>query len=255
MRTTYISLASLALAWILPVIKAPAATFTNFYIFSADAFTSGANAQATNGDGVGPSGFVVSGNTIYGTAYNGGTFGYGTLYRVDTDGQHFTNFQSFNLGVYDAASNSYQASTGDYVNPGLLLISNTLYGTTFYGGTYDAGTVFKINTDGSGFDVIHSFNFNDGQSPSSGLTRYGNELYGTTAAGGTNGSGTLFGISLGNLPPVHERRKFHQPGRAVRRSRGHQQRLFYWVWTLWRNFIKWRTSMSPGCPRRLFDPF
>jgi uncharacterized repeat protein (TIGR03803 family) len=198
MRTICLSLASLALAWILPSSRVSAVTFSNIYEFSADAFAAGSNPQATNGDGVGPSGFVVSGNTIYGTCYDGGANGYGTIYRVDTDGHHFTNYVSFELGVYNAASNAYEGSTGDYANPGLLLISNTLYGTTFLGGSYDAGTVFRINTDGSGFGVIHTFNFTDGQGPSSGLTLYGDNLYGTTAGGGTNGSGTVFAISLGD---------------------------------------------------------
>src|ERR1035438_9786665 len=48
----------------------------------------------------------------------------------------------------------------DGSNPmaGLILSSNTLYGTTFQGGTYDGGTVFKINTDGTGYTNMHSFN-------------------------------------------------------------------------------------------------
>jgi uncharacterized repeat protein (TIGR03803 family) len=199
MKTIFAFLALLTFAVVVPAPKVAAATFTNLYLFSADAFTSGPNAEATNGDGVGPSGFVVSGNTLYGTAFNGGLYGYGTIYRVDISGQNFTNYVSFNLGTFNATSNDYDNSTGDYANPGLLLVSNTLYGTTFMGGTHDAGTVFKINTDGSGFSVLHSFNVTDGQGPSSGLTQYGNELYGTTAGGGTNGSGTIFAINLTTL--------------------------------------------------------
>jgi uncharacterized repeat protein (TIGR03803 family) len=176
------------LAGFLFATAASAVTFTNLYTFSADAFGSGPNPQATNSDGVNPNGFVVSGNTIYGTAAAGGLYGDGTLFRVGTDGTHFTNFFNFN-----------QSSTGKNPNPGLLLVGNTLYGTTFYGGMSDAGKVFRINTDGSGFTVVFSFAFTNGQSPSSGLTLYNNALYGTTTGGGTNQSGTVFSINLADL--------------------------------------------------------
>ena len=78
----------------------------------------------------------------------------------------------------------------------MLLISNTLYGTTFYGGLHDAGTVFKINTDGSGFATLHHFNYTDGQEPQAGLTLYNNVLYSTTTGGGTYTYGTVFRINL-----------------------------------------------------------
>ena len=37
---------------------------------------------------------------------------------------------------------------------GLALSGGVLYGTTLLGGISNAGTVFKINTDGSGYAVI-----------------------------------------------------------------------------------------------------
>jgi uncharacterized repeat protein (TIGR03803 family) len=185
--------------WILAALPAPAVTFTNLYKFSLDAYESGPNPQATNADGVGPNGFVLVGNVLYGTANAGGTNGYGTIFRVNTDGTHFTNLFNFNLGGYDPISGTYTNSTGANPNPGLLGVSNTLYGTTFYGGLLDAGTVFKINTDGSGFATVFSFSFTNGQEPASGFTLYSNALYGTTVGGGTNGYGTIFKINLSDL--------------------------------------------------------
>lgn len=189
--------AALCVATFCFAASASAAAFTNLYNFSADGFGSGS--KATNSDGVGPVGLVVSGNTVYGTAMAGGLLGDGTIFRVDTSGQHFTNLFNFNQGTYNAQTSTYPDSTGQTPNPGLLLIGNTLYGTTFYGGLFDGGTVFKINTDGSGFSVIESFAFTNGQGPSSGLTFYNNALYGTTAGGGTNQAGTIFRIDLGSL--------------------------------------------------------
>src|SRR5262245_24402673 len=40
-----------------------------------------------------------------------------------------------------------------------------LYGTAYKGGPYDAGKVFKINKDGSGFTTLHDFDGIDGIRP------------------------------------------------------------------------------------------
>ncbi len=75
------------------------------------------------------------------------------------------------------------------------------YGTTGYGGTNNAGTVFKISTTGA-LSSLYSFTGgNDGSGPVAGLVQ-GRDgyLYGTTGGGakgggGKNGCGTVFKIS------------------------------------------------------------
>src|SRR5689334_24939549 len=49
--------------------------------------------------------------------------------------------------------------TADGANPmaEVTLSGNSLYGTTFAGGTFDNGVIFKINLDGSNFTVLHHF--------------------------------------------------------------------------------------------------
>lgn len=173
-----------------------AVTFTNLYEFSVDAFNGGSPDVETNGDGLNPAGFVLDGNVLYGTTSGGGLYGDGTIFRVNTDGSGFTNLFNFNNGPYNPVTGSYPASTGADPVAGLLLISNTLYGTTFEGGALFAGTVFKIDTNGQNFTQIFSFSFTNGQGPSSGLTWYNNRLYGTTTGGGTNGYGTVFSVGL-----------------------------------------------------------
>src|SRR5208282_5905797 len=63
------------------------------------------------------------------------------------------------------------------------------------------GTVFKINTDGSGFQTLHTFygsqggatgNPADGAEPDGSLTASGNTLIGTTRQGGASGNGAVF---------------------------------------------------------------
>jgi uncharacterized repeat protein (TIGR03803 family) len=70
-----------------------------------------------------------------------------------------------------------------------------LYGTTANGGSKNAGTVFKLNRDGSDYNVLRSFSRTggDGQNPSGDLVA-GSEgtFFGTTRGGGELGFGTIF---------------------------------------------------------------
>ena len=64
----------------------------------------------------------------------------------------------------------------------LTLSGSTLYGMTSEGGAYGAGTIFQINTDGTGYKVLYSFGSvaNDGAYPYGSLTLSGTTLYGMT---------------------------------------------------------------------------
>ena len=84
--------------------------------------------------------------------------------------------------------------------------STTLYGTAWSGGTAGRGTVFKLNTDGTGFAVLHHFGTTtnndrghdcnpDGAWIESGLVLSGGVLYGAAAQGGVAGNGTVFKLS------------------------------------------------------------
>jgi uncharacterized repeat protein (TIGR03803 family) len=78
-----------------------------------------------NSDGAHPyGGLILSGNTLYGTATQGGNSGYGTVFAVNANGTGFTNLHSF---IY--------VSDGAYPEAGLILSGNTLYGTAFFGGS------------------------------------------------------------------------------------------------------------------------
>jgi uncharacterized repeat protein (TIGR03803 family) len=73
---------------------------------------------------------------------------------------------------------------------------------TEYGGINGGGTLFSINSDGSGFTVLHAFaapgtgNPNiDGSNPLTDLITEGATLYGSTPFGGTNGNGIVFSIN------------------------------------------------------------
>jgi uncharacterized repeat protein (TIGR03803 family) len=68
------------------------------------------------------------------------------------------------------------------------------YGTTLQGGS-GSGTVFGLSKDGTGYRIVHSFDFtpDNGRSPRTGLI-LGSDgaLYGSTMLGGTRDEGTVF---------------------------------------------------------------
>ena len=169
--------------------------FTNLHSFSVQA--TNALGLYTNSDGFYPNGaLVLSGNTLYGTAYEGGANGNGSVFKVNTDGTGFTNLYSFT-----ATSVAFPNTNNDGANPNsVILAGNLLFGTAYYGGTNGNGTIFAIDTDGTGFTVLHTFtteinNTNsDGANPAAGLTLSGTTLYGTTFWGGSSGAGTVFAI-------------------------------------------------------------
>jgi uncharacterized repeat protein (TIGR03803 family) len=75
--------------------------------------------------------------------------------------------------------------------------AGNLYGTTYGGGSYGNGTVFKLTHSGGSWteSVLHSFyGGTDGATPESGLVfdKAGN-LYGTTYAGGYSGCSSNYG--------------------------------------------------------------
>src|SRR6266568_2555235 len=148
----------------------------------------------TGNDGAGPpAGLILSANTLYGTASQGGSSGQGTVFKVNIDGSDFTTLHGFT-----AVSGTYPFNNKDGACPhgGLILSGNTLYGTTAFGGSSGFGTVFKVNTDATGFTNLHDFtNSGDGATPWAGLVISGNTMYGTTSGGGSSGAGTVFALN------------------------------------------------------------
>ncbi|MFM2296075.1 MAG: hypothetical protein RLZZ350_2488 [Verrucomicrobiota bacterium] len=162
-------------------------TLHNFSAYYAPSYT--------NDDGAQPqAGLILSGNTLYGTTEAGGTSGNGTVFAIHTNGTGFTNLYVF------TATPASTNSDGKGPFGSLTLLSNRLYGTTVIGGNSGNGTVFAVNTNGSGFVTLHSFSAtvagtnSDGAKPQTGLVLSGNALYGTAVFGGTSGNGTVFKI-------------------------------------------------------------
>jgi len=129
---------------------------------------------------------VCRGSLIYGMTEFGGAHGAGVIYKIKKDGTGFAVLHSFSGGTAD----------GSYPRGTLILKGNVLYGMTRWGGASDNGTIFKINVNGTGFKILHSFAGGpaDGFLPCGALAAKGAFLYGMTSDGGTSNLGTIFKI-------------------------------------------------------------
>ena len=126
---------------------------------------------------------------LYGTTYFGGTNDLGTVYSLHKDGTGYSVVYNF-LG---------DGNGGDPFAGLVQGAQGGLYGTTRFGGGADLGTAFRLNTDGSGYTVLHSFTgtAGDGAQPAAALlVANDGALYGTTLAGGFGDAGTVFKLSF-----------------------------------------------------------
>ena len=137
------------------------------------------------GSGVTPQGLtLLSDGNYYGTTASGGANNLGTVYQMTAAGVQ-TVLHSFAAG-------------GDGQTPVAGLSNDSdgnLYGVTYYGGTKNLGTIFRIAPDGSGYASVHSFAGGpaDGQYPGVKLRNLDDgTLYGSTSSGGASGLGTIF---------------------------------------------------------------
>jgi uncharacterized repeat protein (TIGR03803 family) len=141
---------------------------------------------------------ILSGSALYGMTYYGGDSNKGTIFKIETNGSGFILLHEFAGGPVD----------GEYPEGSLILSSSTLYGITGSGGDTDDGTMFKIETNGTGFVLLHEFvdGANDGAYPRGSLLLSGSTLYGTTGGSDDHSGGTIFQIQTdgSDLALLHE---------------------------------------------------
>jgi uncharacterized repeat protein (TIGR03803 family) len=132
--------------------------------------------------------------SFYGTTQAGGspTCNCGVVYKATTAGK-ITVLHTFVGGATDGSRPAGALVQGNDGN---------FYGTTFYGGTYNKGTIFKITSKGV-FTLLYSFGgfAGDGVYAISGLTlgTDGN-FYGTTLNGGKANAGLIYQVNTtGNV--------------------------------------------------------
>lgn len=119
-----------------------------------------------------------------GTGISCGGMGCGVFFKIKPDGTEYSKLLEFVDTISRSGIQPYASLTID---------ATFLYGMTPYGGTNANGQIFKIETDGTGYEEIFAF-----ENPTTGVTPYGSLisdgifLYGMTLFGGTNYDGVIF---------------------------------------------------------------
>lgn len=191
--------------------------------------------EFTDAEGYEPSGKLLEAGDgkIYGVCGIGGPTNTGCIYRMDKNGANFEiiyNFNNLNNGYWPVGGlvegtgavlygMTEQGAGGPVIfrcntngsnyivlkqfvggelsgaQSGLIQYRGYLYGFMQSGGVAGQGGIFRIRTDGTGYQLMHEFNNTDGNSPLGSPTIATNgRIYGSASQGGTNGYGTLFSI-------------------------------------------------------------
>jgi uncharacterized repeat protein (TIGR03803 family) len=122
------------------------------------------------------------GTTVFGGAHNGGT-----VFEMTPDGivKDLHDFANDGNGYPQAPP--IQSLYGDFYG--------TTNGSTSNPGASNPtpGTIYKINADGTGYTLLHTFNNVDGSNPVGPLVQATDfSFYGTANHGGPNNAGTIF---------------------------------------------------------------
>lgn len=134
---------------------------------------------------------IDSAGNLFGVTYDGGSTSYGSVYQGSPMPGGTWTFKSIH---------SFSRNGVDGANPSARLAidgNGNLYGTTYYGGAADLGTLFELSPQGNGAwseKILRSFRGgNDGAHPYSGpvLSNSG-VLFGTTNFGGLQQGGIAY---------------------------------------------------------------
>lgn len=160
--------------------------------------------------------FIVNGERIYGSAYEAFA-GDGYLFSMNTDGSDFSQILQLNAnyarvrlvnedyiygliwegeegGNFPARIKTDGSESEVFAGPAnpesLLMIDNLLYGITGDGGDNGLGTVWRMNPDGTGLEILHHFTQEEGMPYH---IRYnGDVIYGVSIYGGEQSMGRIF---------------------------------------------------------------
>jgi uncharacterized repeat protein (TIGR03803 family) len=145
-------------------------------------------------DGSAPWGGLIQAadGALYGTASEGGASNRGVVFRMTLAGD-FTVLHEFGASPDGGAPQAelVQANDGNF------------YSTTFSGGNFESGTIFKMTPSGV-VTIVHHFSTSADGRPVAGLIQASDgSLYGTTFVGGPY-AGTVFKMALdGSFTNLH----------------------------------------------------
>lgn len=140
------------------------------------------------------------GQTVNGTSAGSGSGGQGTVFRVSRDGSFFQTIHPF--------MDNMNHQEGSCPTAGLVQGSDgKLYGTTSRGAggatTTTQGALFRLNPDGTNFEILHPFDSTTGYYPASSLFMHTNGIiYGMTTKGGVSGKVGNYGVLYSYSDPA-----------------------------------------------------
>jgi uncharacterized repeat protein (TIGR03803 family) len=146
--------------------------------------------NAYNNQGANPTQRLIEGKdgALYGVTYSGGRSNNGVVFKF-TKGGSYTMLKWFGNAATEGANPS---------SPLLQASNGLLYGTTYSGGgARQAGTVYRLATNGTGFAVVYRFTGNPGEArhPCGPLVEGSDgAIYGTTQYGGPAQMGTVYKV-------------------------------------------------------------
>jgi len=154
----------------------PSGTYSVIHSFNKT--TEGGNSYGSLTEG-------TDGN-LYGITYSGGTFTYGTIFKITTAGV-FTVLHHIN------SSTDGSGCQGDLIQA----TDGNFYGTCYAGGANGSGTIFKMTPAGV-YTVMRALNWQtDGANPLGNLMQNTDGyLYGMTTGGGTSSDGVFFKMAI-----------------------------------------------------------
>ncbi|MEO6327951.1 MAG: choice-of-anchor tandem repeat GloVer-containing protein [Ginsengibacter sp.] len=128
-------------------------------------------------------GYIISiqAQALYGTTFNGGSYGGGTIAKFIPATDSLEVVKSFDGVAANSYSGFIQASDGK------------LYGMTTYGGNNNLGVILSYDPSSSTYKKLKDFDLINGANPFGTLMQANDgKLYGMTTLGGSNGYGVIF---------------------------------------------------------------
>ncbi|MBC6410492.1 MAG: hypothetical protein GDA42_08555 [Ekhidna sp.] len=133
-----------------------------------------------------------------------GTWRGGSVFAINSDGSMPEQWKEFEIPPGSPTGN-------------LVAANGKLWGITSEGGTERIGTIFRMDSDGSNFSIVHHFDGINGAmsvddtrggeaTPVGSLVLAEGKLWGTTSRGGANEAGIIFTINPGDdsFTKVHD---------------------------------------------------
>ncbi|RYY48442.1 MAG: T9SS type A sorting domain-containing protein [Chitinophagaceae bacterium] len=125
-------------------------------------------------------------NKLYGTTSFGGSSQRGGIYSYDLA-----------TGQYEQKLSLSQANGHPYLQGGVTLLNNKMYGVTRDGGAFNSGVLYEYDPATNAYSKKHDFHPETGSTPYAPLAVHNNKLYGSTTWGSSAEKGNIFEFDPG----------------------------------------------------------